>query len=393
MAGERLKKVLGTYRKRYKQASSRTEITQVLDEFCRVSNYHRKYAITLLRRPEPDGKPRPMRTRGSSYSAQSIDVIEKIWKAAGYPWAVRLKPMLPRWLPWVKKHIRGVTPEIEREVLSISARQIDRRLSDRKRTLKRRMYGRTKPGTLLKHHIPIKTDCWDVTEPGFTEVDLVSHSGPNASGEFIHSMNITDIQTGWVETRALMGKGQTGVTDALDDIQKLLPFTLKGLDSDNGSEFINYHLAGYCEQRNIQFTRGRPYMKNDNAHIEQKNWTHVRKVFGWDRYDTFDVQKAMNDLYTNELSLMMNLFQASVKLIEKTRIGSKVKRRYDEAKTPLDRLIEYYGEKAPLPLPVQRLIELRENIDPFELSQQIEKKLKRIEQLRRECRDAEAAVL
>ena len=146
------------------------------------------------------------------------------------------------------------------------------------------------------------------------------------------------------------------------------------------------------EQRNIQFTRGRPYMKNDNAHIEQKNWTHVRKIFGWDRYDTFDVQKSMNDLYSNELPLMMNMFQASVKLIEKTRIGSKVKRRYDPAKTPLDRLVEYYGQK-PLPLPVQRLLELRENIDPFKLSREIQKKLKLIEQLRRSKADGEDAVI
>lgn len=392
MAGERLSTLLGKYRKRYRSASNRRDISQLLTEFCELSGYHRKYSITLLRQPEADGTASPRRKRGVSYCSKSIEVIEKIWVAAGHPWSDRLKPMLPQWLPWAQKHIRGITPQIEKEVLSISARQIDRRLSEKKTSLKRKMYGRTKPGTLLKHHIPVKTDCWDVTEPGFTEIDLVSHSGQNASGEFLHSMNITDIQTGWVETRVLMGKGQTGVTDSLTDIQTKLPFGLKGLDSDNGSEFINYHLVDYCKQRDIQFTRGRPYMKNDNAHVEQKNWTHVRKVFGWDRYDSFELQEAMNDLYSNELSLMMNLFQSSVKLIEKIRVGSKVTRRYDEAKTPLERLIEYYGQDA-LPLSVQRLIALRDNTDPFRLSQQIEKKLKHIEKLRRRKTEIQKAVI
>lgn len=393
MAGERLQALLENYKKRYKLSSNRKEKTAVLDEFCTLSGYHRKYAITVLRQPAEARKKGPAsRKRSVHYSAKSIDVIKLIWQAADYPWSGRLKQMLPQWLPHAKKHISGITAEIEAEVLSISARQIDRRLADKKRTLKRKMYGRTKPGTLLKHHIPVKTDCWDVTEPGFTEIDLVSHSGPHASGEFVHSMNITDIQTGWVETRALMGKGETGVTDALDDIRQQLPFVLKGLDSDNGSEFINHHLVRYCNKDDIQFTRGRPYMKNDNAHIEQKNWTHVRKVFGWERYDSIEVQQAMNELYANELSLMMNLFQASVKLVEKTRTGSKVTRRYDNAKTPLDRLVEYYKGQ-PLPLPVQHLLVLRENIDPFELSAKIEKKLKDIEQIRRGHKNTETAVL
>ncbi|MCK5860951.1 MAG: transposase family protein [Candidatus Hydrogenedentes bacterium] len=383
MAGERLELLLKEYRKRYKAASRRKDKTAILNEFCKLVKYHRKYAIRILGEEESCSKKSTVsRKRGVSYSRKSIEVIEYIWKKSDYPWSKRLKEMLPQWLPWVKKYITGITPEIEQEVLSISARQIDRRLATKKRALKRKIYGRTKPGTLLKHHIPVKTDCWDVTEPGFTEIDLVSHSGPHASGEFLHSMNITDIQTGWVETRVLMGKGQAGVTDALDDIQKLLPFPLKGLDSDNGSEFINYHLVDYCKKHDIQFTRGRPYMKNDNAHIEQKNWTHVRQVFGWDRYDTRELQKSMNDLYTNELSTMMNLFQASVKLVEKVRVGSKVTRRYDKAKTPLDRLINCYGNEA-LPLPVQRLSEMRANINPFELHDVIEQKLNGIDKLRR----------
>jgi hypothetical protein len=278
--------------------------------------------------------------------------------------------------------LNGLTEQVEQQVLRITSRQIDRRLRKKKQTLKRRLYGRTKPGTLLKHHIPLKTDCWDVTEPGFSEIDLVSHSGDNACGEFVYSLNLTDIHTGWVETRAVMGRGEAGVVDALDDIRRCLPFPLRGIDSDNGSEFINYHLYDYCRKRHIQFTRGRPYKKDDNAHIEQKNWTHVRRVFGWDRYDTREVLKAMNDLYTHELRLMMNLYQPSVKLRAKERVGSRLRRRYDAPQTPLDRLIAGRDPKGLSPA-IQKLLALREKTDPFTLSVTIETKLARIEIVRR----------
>ena len=381
MAGERLAKALKGYRKRYRKASNKPERSEVLTEFCKATNYHRKYAVALLNGPEED-KQSELRRRGASYSASAVRVVERIWKAAGYPWSERLKALLPLWLPWAHKHIGGLTPEVEDEVLRISARQIDRRLKDKKRSLKRRLYGRTKPGTLLKHHIPIKTDCWDVTQPGHAEIDLVSHSGPCASGEFVHSLNLTDIQTGWVETRAVLGKSEVRVTGALDEIRHTLPYRLCAIDSDNGSEFINHHLYRYTQHHDIQFTRGRPYKKDDNAHIEQKNWTHVRKLFGWERYDTKEVLEAMNDLYCNELRLMMNLFQPSVKLRSKERVGSRLRRRYDKAKTPLDRLVDSYAGQT-LPLPVQKLVLLRERLDPFELTQRIETKLEAIERVRR----------
>jgi hypothetical protein len=190
-----------------------------------------------------------------------VTVLAALWEAASYPWSVRLKALLPLWLPWAKRRL-SIPPQVERQLLTISPSTIDRRLQGRKRRLKRRLYGRTKPGTLLKHHIPIKTEHWDVTSPGFTEVDLVSHSGDSADGEFLQSLNLTDILTGWVETRAVMGKSQTVVSAAVEELQETLPFTLCALDSDNGSEFINNHLFRYCEAREIQFTRGRPYKKD-----------------------------------------------------------------------------------------------------------------------------------
>jgi len=370
MAGERLAKALPKYRKRY-AAADRKERSKLLDEFCGMTGYHRKYAMVVLKVPADAPVVKERKRRGPTYSAASVRVLERIWKAADYPWSERLKAMLPLWLPWARQRIRGCTPEVEAQLLKMSARQMDRRLAEKKRKLKRRLYGGTKPGTLLKHQIPVRTDNWDVQEPGYCEIDLVSHSGPHASGEFIYSLNLTDIRTGWDETRAIMGKGEAGVVEALDEIRRVLPFGLLAIDSDNGSEFINYHLVRYCEQHGIQFTRGRPYKKNDNAHIEQKNWTHVRRIFGWDRYDTPEQLAAMNALYKNELRQMMNLYQPSVKLESKTRTGSRVTKRYDNAQTPLDRLIAAVG-RSPA---TDKLLKQREQLDPFLLSECIEGKL------------------
>jgi hypothetical protein len=297
-----------------------------------------------------------------------------VWQAAGYPWSVRLKALLPLWLPWIQKRFQ-LTPEVAAQLLAISPRQMDRVLASHKRKLSKRIYGRTKPGTLLKHHIPIRTDHWDVKRPGFVEIDLVSHSGNKADGDFIFSLNLTDIFSGWVETRAIMGKGQRGVVLALDELRATLPFALYAIDCDNGSEFINQHLLAYCRAHQLQFTHGRPYKKDDNAHIEQKNWTHVRKLMGWDRYDSQRALKAMNDFYRHDWRWMMNLFQPSVKLIKKVRVGSRLTRRYDAAQTPLDRLLGC-NDKACTPLVA--LQQTRTALDPFTLAQSIEQKLERI---------------
>lgn len=349
---------------------------QILTEFCATTGYHRKSAIRLLTRP-PDLQPRPRRGRLSTYGPQTIAALAALWEAAGYPWSARLKALLPLWLPWARQRL-SLTPPVERQLLAISPRTIDRRLQAKKTQIRRRLYGRTKPGTLLKHHIPIKTDHWNVTSPGFAEVDLVAHSGNAADGEFCHSLNLTDIHSTWVETRAVLGRGQTPVLQALDEMAQTLPFPLRGLDSDNGSEFINHHLFRYCQGYDIQFTRGRPYKKDDNAHIEQKNWTHVRKLLGWDRYDSRDALEAMNDLYRGELRLMMNLFQPSVKLVRKVRVGSRLRRVYDRPQTPLDRLL---ASGAGDPAKVAALQQLRERLDPFALAETIDRKLQCIYRL------------
>ncbi len=360
---------------RYATASKAAK-HQILDEFCATTRYNRKYVIHVLNGSLPP-RPSRRRRRAKIYNASTDAVLAAIWEAAGYPWSSRLKALLPLWLPWAKRRFR-FSPLVERQLEIISPRTIDRHLAPQKRQLKRRLYGRTKPGTLLKHHIPIKTDRWEVTIPGFAEVDLVSHSGNAADGEFAYSLNLTDIHTGWVETCAVMGKGQAGIRHALAEIVAVMPFPLRGLDSDNGSEFINDHLFRYCQLHQVQFTRGRPYKKDDNAHIEQKNWTHVRKLLGWDRYDSPEAVAAINALYRDELRLMMNLYQPSVKLLRKVRVGSRLTRVYERPQTPLDRLLASgQGD----PAKVAALQHRRAHLDPFALSAAINRHLTRISRL------------
>jgi len=389
MKGRSRREYLAVIHSRYRRAGLQ-EKQVILSEFCRNTGYNRKYAIRLLNSPPPDPKPEGPRRRhrSPSYSQGVIAVLGAVWEAAGYPCAVRLKALLPLWWPWVRKRFRP-TPATESGVLCISARQIDRRLEERKKRVRHRLYGRTttKPGTLLKHLIPLRTDHWQAKMPGFAEVDLVSHSGNSASGEFAYSLNLSDVHTGWTETRAILGKGRQAVLDALEEIQGALPFPLRGINSDNGTEFINWHVGAWCARHQVQFTHSRPYKKDDNAYIEQKNWTHVRKLMGWDRYDTLEAVEAMNDLYRHELRLWLNLFQPSAKLVKKVRVGAKLRRRYDRPSTPLDRLaaeeIDEATSEAPGDKQVEALRNLRQGVDPFDLSRQIDRKLHRIYALAR----------
>jgi len=368
---EYLKAIHQRYQRAAKEAKSR-----ILEEFCRVCHYNRKYAIRLLNAPPPDTTRARSRKRSFLYSPQTIRIAEAIWEAAGHLCGQRLKEAIPLWLPSARKRF-PISHEIERQLLTISARQLDNRLRGVKKRRSKRIYATTRPGSLLKHLIPIRTHNWDIRKPGFIEMDLVAHCGNSNAGTYISTLNATDIQTGWNERSAVMGKGQKAVFDGVLDIKNALPFRLRGVDSDNGEEFINYLLLGFClkSRPRIRFTRGRPYKKDDNAHVEQKNWTHVRQIFGWDRYDTEEALAAMNDLYANELCWYQNLFQPSVKLLKKTRVGSKLVRKYDRPRTPFQRVLEsgtYHRAK------MKNLKDLVASLDPFELSQTIDRKLERI---------------
>lgn len=364
---------------RYLKASRERKGT-ILTELCAATGMHRKAAIRRLRHPPEEATKRSRARRSGRrrrYTAPVRAILVVIWETMGRPWSVRLKAALPLWLRAVRRR-QAISKSVEELLGTISPRTIDRLLSSQRRRASRRLFGRTKPGTLLRREIPIQTAAWSHGIPGFTEIDLVSHSGADASGEFLHTLNLTDLETAWVESRAVMGKGETGVVRSIDEIAGVLPFALLGVDSDNGSEFINHHLLGYCRKRKIAFTRSRPYKKDDNAHIEQKNWTHVRRILGWNRYDSLAALDAINDLYRNELRLMMNLFQPSVRLTGKQRLGARLVRRYDAPRTPLDRLIDNGKGNAARSA---RLLKLRDTVDPFALSEAIDRKLTKIFEL------------
>jgi len=358
---------------RYRSAGSRKEKSRMLTEVGENLGCHRKHATRRLNGKIVDLE-KPWRRREPVYPERLVRVLEGVWEASQQLWSVRLKEALPLWMPWIRLRWT-LSAQEERQLLAMSAATIDRRLAAYKRTRSRKIYGKTKPGRWLRQTIPIQTESWDVPEPGWLEIDTVSHSGPSAAGLFAYTVNQADLFSGWVECRAILGKGSAEVKAAIVEMRQALPFELKGLDSDNGEEFINWLLDTYCRDSKVRRFRSRPYKKDDQAHIEQKNWTHVRKLIGWDRYDTQEAVDAMNDLYRNEWRLFCNLYLPSVKLDKKIRVGSKIKRVYKEAKTPLDRLLESgLGDRVKLDL----LRRLREKLDPFELSATVDRKLARI---------------
>src|SRR5258708_822048 len=358
--------------------SNRDQKKVILDEFCKTYDCHRKHAIRLLSQPSPASEPaRRSGGRRTLYGSYVVKVLEAVWEASPYLWSARLKAALPVWMPWVKRRF-PLTAVQEKQLRAISPATIDRHLADVKRRLRRKTYGTTKPGTLLKHMIPIQTEAWDVRKPGYLETDPVAHCGTTTEGLYVSTLDTVDFDTTWTERRAILGKGEKAVVEALTEIEEELPFRVRGLDSDSGGEFINYSLLRFCQDRKIRFTRSRPYKKNDNAHIEQKNWTHVRKLFGYSRFESEAACDAMNDLYRNELRLFQNVFQPSVKLLKKVRRGARVTRVYDKPKTPWQRvLVSKYADQKKVKELQHQILEL----DPFTLSDVIDKKLAAIQRL------------
>ena len=369
---EYLKNIYTRYHK-----TVREEKSKILDELCRQLHCHRKHAIRVLARPRPDRKSiRTSKPRGRIvlYGVHTIRVLYEIWRATGFLCSQRLKAALPDWIPFARQHF-NIDKRTECEILAISPRQIDRRLAPQRNQLKRRLYGTTKPGSLLKNMIPIRTDFWNVHEPGFMEIDLVSHSGPCAAGDFLHTLNAVDIHTTWNEKEAVFGKSEKTIVDGTHAIEKRLPFALKGVDSDNGSEFINNHLWNFCRirppHRKVQFTRSRPYRKNDNAHIEQKNGPQVRQIIGYDRYDSPEAQTRINEIYA-DLRIMNNIFQPSMKLLKKIHKGSRIIRHYDKPRTAFQRVLECPQADQ---RKIQVLKQIKESTDPFVLAKSINQKL------------------
>lgn len=309
----------GRLRQKYQRSSLKNR-SKILDELADLSGMNRKYLIRKLNQKAC----RKLKRRGpkTTYNPDIyLPILKDIWLAADQLCSKKLKVVLPQWFPFYEDEYGPIEPEIKNKLLSMSPSTIDRLLKPNKARFGTKGFSGTKPGTLIKNQIPIKTNQWEETKPGYMEADTVAHCGNSLSGDFIWSLTMTDILTTWTENRACWNKGAEGVGDGIDDIEANLPFNLKGFDCDNGSEFLNYHLIRKFEKRPktkaIQFTRSRPYKKNDNAHVEQKNWTHVRQLFGYHRFDKRILVKLMNDLYRNEWSLYQNHFIPTMKCIEK----------------------------------------------------------------------------
>lgn len=370
-------------KKRYLKAPWKKK-SSMLNEFCSATGLHRKYVIDCLsakRDLDFDAK-KPRAKRKIRYGNDVVFFLKKIWEMLDCPCGERLKPILPEMVRKVRQfHELDIPDSVADKLVTISHSTIDAKLARFKKSMRRRIQGTTRPGSLLKKQIPIRTSSWEEAEPGFAELDTVAHCGDSAGGSFAITLNTTDILTQWGEQETIMGKADRHIVAAIDHIKKRSPVGLRGIDPDNGSEFINWNLYRYCEERKMQFTRGRPYKKNDNAHIEQKNWTHVRKVYGYARISSSEVIERMNDLNRNELRLYKNFFQPAIKLVEKKRIGAhgeRIKRIYDIPKTPFARVL--LCEKIPTETK-SSLTELYEKLNPAGLRRTIIAKLNAISKL------------
>ena len=357
---------------------------KILDEFCSLCGYHRKYAITLLKKPTRIQK-HVVKKRGRKSIYQDkyfVKALQRIWNEVDLACSRRLKAAIPLWLPYYAQHYEVLSKEIERKLLTISKTSIDRILSPIRQSIDVRRRSQTRPGTLLRNQVPYKLDIpWNPKSPGFIEADTVAHCGGTLSGDYAWSLTLTDIRTTWTENRAVWNKGATGVLEQIKDIEGCLPFVLLGFNCDGGSEFLNQYLIGYLQyvQKDklptFLFSRSRPGKKNDNAHVEQKNWTHVRHLFGYHRLGKYGVVDLMNNLYKNEWGLYQNFFMPTMKLIKKERIGSRYRKVYDEARTPYQRVLE---EPLILQTEKDKLTALYQTLDPFNLKKRIQVKLQRI---------------
>lgn len=345
----------------YKRATKKQK-GDILDTLIELSGYNRSYAARVLRQrakyvvvgrsvvegikvtvveDERTKRKKKKRKRKATCDKDVLAALQKVWVVCGGICGKRLAPYLGEIVPVLERWRElKLNEETRHKLVGISSATIDRLLAPMRKRSQLRARSQTKPGTLLKNQIPVRTfSDWDELRPGFVEIDLVSHEGGNARGDYAFTLDATDVCTGWTETEAVRNKAEKWVFAGLQKAKARFPFDIIGIDSDNGSEFINHHLYRYCMQNKITFTRSRPYRKNDNCFVEQKNYTVVRHAVGYRRYDTPDELEALNELYA-ELRLYTNFFQPSMKLIEKTRIGSKVRKKYDTAKTPYRRVLE-----------------------------------------------------
>lgn len=355
---------------RYRE-SCRNQKNSILDEFVASTGYSRKYAIRLLSSKKDLVKKEIKRPRSCYYGTEDQEIVKLAWSATNFIAAKRLAPFLKELIPVLERHGHISLDEKNRKkIISISAATIDRILHPLRRNKQNRGISTTKSGTLLKKQIPVRTFAdWEDKRPGFFEADLVAHCGTNMGGSFLYSFVLTDVATGWVESLPLLSRHQGSVIKALEHAIQLIPFPILGLDTDNGSEFINRELIAFCEKNRITFTRGRAYKKNDQCFVEQKNGAVVRQLVGYDRFNGVPAYKQLNELY-RATRLYVNFFQPSMKLRSKHREAARTHRIYDEAKTPFHRLL---NENILSLKNRSNLVRIFESLDPINLLQQIKR--------------------
>lgn len=367
---------LEAIRNRYRNAR-RKEKAIILGEFCATCGYNRKYAIRLLRKTVSKCTPRKPGPAFRYDKELLLVPLKRIWFATDQMCSKKLKAAIPLWLPFYEEEHELLHPDVRQKLLDMSPATIDRLLKPLRALYKK---GRcsTKPGTLLKNQIPIKTHNWDVTKPGYFEADTVAHCGNSMAGDFVFSLTFTDVFSGWTENRAVWGKGSQGVLRQIRNIEERISFPILGFDCDNGSEFLNHHLVSYFTDRPkcpVLFTRSRPYRKNDNAFVEQKNWTHVRQLLGYDRFDNPELVPIINDLYMNEWSLFTNYFCPTLKLKEKQRINSRYIKKYEPPQTPYQRILDSADVSSDAK---ETLVAVYNSLNPFKLKKKIDDKLKTV---------------
>ena len=314
---------------------------QMIDQLVLATGYRRDYASRMLLAPPISPKKKLKRIRKSKYEVIGSP-LKKIYGISNFASGKRLVGMIPSYVETLTRDKELFITEKQKELLlSVSAATIERLITSERKKVFGKGRSTTKPGTLLKHQIPVQVFTkWDEREPGFGEIDLVAHCGISVKGHFAYTLDFIDLDTNWNECVAFLGRGENAAMGAVQKIRKRLPFDLLGIDSDNGEEFINWELYRWCEKEKITFTRGREYHKNDQAHVEEKNWSVVRRYTGYKRFDTPEQVDLLNKLYSI-LRLYFNFFQATMKLERKERDGAKVKRVYPKAKTPYQRVLEH----------------------------------------------------
>jgi len=367
------KELLEVIRPRYLKATRKGK-TQILDEFIAATGYHRKYAIRVLKhQSKSKGLKKPGRRK--VYDDAVIQALTTIWEVCGRICSKRLKPFIPEMISVLERHHELILDEpVKAQLLKISRATIDRCLKSA-RFEHRKGLSTTKPGTLLKNAIPVRIFTpWEDEHPGFVEVDLVAHCGETTEAPYLNTLSCVDIATGWMECLGLPNKTQQAVSQAILVLRQQLPFPLLGLDSDNGSEFINDNLYRYCLAEQITFTRSRPYRKNDQAHVEQKNWSVVRHTIGYDRLETADELDLLNSIY-QDLRLYVNFFQPVLKLVGKEQVDGKTIKRYDQPATPFRRVL---ASDLISPEIKANLINLYVHINPVTLRHSIDQKVARL---------------